>query len=224
MPVRRTELAREHGWPTPQDARRAGRGGLEALQTPHGEAKRKAERRRPIAGGNTRCLRLGLHLVQGSRIKTGAQTLVEFGSSKRPRAMGDWGSGSSGEEDEAMREGPRSSAVMRWRSSASTPALLPSKAPPSGTAKRDSPFRFGLERLGPTLRNPLRGHALGPGSGREIRCRRSDGGVGGGTVCCIGTLSQPSRRRQLECRRVRFLFYSERRFQSRSKREQTGMF
>ncbi len=72
---------------------------------------------------------------------------------------------------------------MRWRRSASTPALPASRAPPSGTARRDSPFRFGQERLGPTLRNPLRGHALGPGSGRETRGRRSDGGVGDGTVC-----------------------------------------
>ena len=104
-----------------------------------------------------------------------------------------------------MREEPRSSAMMRVRSAASMPALS-SRAVPPGTARRGSPFRFGQERLGPTLRNPLRGHALGPGSGREIRCRRPDGGVGDGTLCSIGTLSQQPRQRQLECRCVLFLF------------------
>ena len=104
-----------------------------------------------------------------------------------------------------MREEPRSSAMMRVRSAASMPALS-SRAVPPGTARRGSPFRFGQERLGPTLRNPLRGHALGPGSGREIRCRRPDGGVGDGAVWSTGTLSLQPTRWQLECRRVLFLF------------------
>ena len=61
-------------------------------------------------------------------------------------------------------------------------ALSPSNISPPGTARRDSPFRFGQERTSPTLRNSLRGPVLGPtlglGSDREIEDRRPDGGVG----------------------------------------------
>ena len=45
-------------------------------------------------------------------------------TSAAPSVHKDWGCAASADEDEAMREGPRSMAVMRWRSSASTPALL----------------------------------------------------------------------------------------------------
>ena len=197
----------KHGRPAPQDARRTCRRSFDALQTAHGEAQGKAERRRPIAGSaNSRCLRFGLHLVQGGGIEAAAKTLIDLGGAERPQAHCSPCAASSGEEEEAMREEPRSSAMMRVRSSASTPALLSCRAVPPGTARRDSPFRFGQERLGPTLRNPLRGHALGPGSGREIRCRRPDGGVGDGAVWSTGTLSLQPTRRQLECRLVLFLF------------------
>ncbi len=118
-----------------------------------------------------------------------------------------------------MPTAPRSNCVMRVRRSASTSAL-PCGGWPAGPARRDSPIRFGLEPPSPTLRNPLRGHALGLGSGREIRCKRSDGGVGGGTVGSMGTLSQQPRQRQLECRCVRFLFQPWRGCASRSKGEQ----
>lgn len=82
---------------------------------------------------------------------------------------------------------PRSIVRMLARNRASTSCLPPSagrsdpgipEMPPSGTARRDSPFRFGQELLGPTPRNSLREHALGPGSDRETQGRQPDGGVG----------------------------------------------
>lgn len=63
---------------------------------------------------------------------------------------------------------------MRARRSARRAALLPSGPAPSGTARRDSPFRVGQEDQSPT---PLV-RTLEQGSGCEIRCRRTDDGMG----------------------------------------------
>ena len=84
MPVWGAELARERGWPAPQDT-----GSLRsfgALQAAHREAQGEAECGRPVAGAGarSRCGWLGLQLVQGMRIEASAKTLVEIGVSERP--------------------------------------------------------------------------------------------------------------------------------------------
>ena len=95
-------------------------------------------------------------------------------------ALGHCGSERSGRTYAGAR---CSSAAMRARK----PAMRGSRAP-SGTARRDSPFRFGQEGQSPTLgKLELE---RGPGSGREIRCRRAVGGMGDGAAWSTGTLSQ----------------------------------
>jgi hypothetical protein len=118
-------------------------------------------------------------------------------------------------------------ARKRWSTSAllsSAPleARRSSRLAP-GTAKRESPFRFGQEPPSPTLLNLLRGLVLrsmpGLGSNREIVDRRPDGGVGDGAVGSTGTLSHQTQR-QRGCHRVLFLFYSDLTPRSRPKGEQ----
>ena len=88
VPVRCTDLAREDGRPAPQDAWRSGSRRFDALQPPHGETQRKAERRRPTSRRKACGLLLGFHLMQGSGIETAAEMLIDLGSAERPQGLG----------------------------------------------------------------------------------------------------------------------------------------
>ena len=140
VPVRDTDLAGEDGRPAPQDARRCGSRLFDALQPPHGEAQRKAERRRPTSRRKASGQRLGF---TSCREAASRPRLRRSSTSAAPSVHKDWGCAESADEDEAMREGPRSMAVMRWRSSASTPALLPCLAEPRPPERRGGTRRSG---------------------------------------------------------------------------------
>lgn len=89
-PVRRPELARELGWPAPQDAAASAGGGgsCKALQPAHGEPQGKAERCRPVARGDAGIARRGLHLVQRGTIERPADTAIDLAFAEGPRSAG----------------------------------------------------------------------------------------------------------------------------------------
>ena len=130
VPVRRTELAGKDGRPAPQDARRTWQEKLRCFADAArrgASAKPSAAAQLPAASASDACG----SAFTSCREAASRPRLRRWSTSAAPsvhRAT-EACAASSGEEEEAMREEPRSSAVMRWRSSASTPALLSSQRP-----------------------------------------------------------------------------------------------
>ena len=85
--VWRPQFARELGWPAPKNRRGTARGSRQALQSSYAEPQRKAERRRPIAGSDTRPVQGSFHLMQGGGVKCTADAAIDLGFAKRPRRL-----------------------------------------------------------------------------------------------------------------------------------------